>query len=458
MINIPLLETVATRQCETAMIARNFYYNGINLLFPQFDHFGNFSGTLVMEIGLLPALTAIGYFITGGVHEWIARLISIIFSIGTVIFLYFLVKNIFNKKTALWACFCFYLSPLSIIYTRTFQPDSAMLFFTISGFYFFYKYFNSHKLLHIIPGILFIIISIALKITSIYILLPICYLFWQENKSFKFLYSYKFCIIMLSTILPSAGWYVIASHISALIPNDQVIGVWSFSNWFKIKTLLSYEYLHNFIEITAGKTLTPIGLFFFAKSLYKNFNQKNALLYFWLSGVLIYMFLFCENTLSHKYYYLPLLIIGSIFIGVELGKENFGFKNPIKKSMKIILAILVFISIITQIKSAYTLDEKYKYTVEAGKKLQKISTDKNDLVLATRRIYYCNRKGWRFNFDADDSTLIKKFNEFKDNGCKYFVVTELNEFDKFPEFRKYVENNNKLKASEQGFLIFKINN
>ena len=51
------------------------------------------------------------------------------------------------------------------------------------------------------------------------------------------------------------------------------------------------------------------------------------------------MLFFSEQTVSHKYYYLPLLLIGAIFISIELGKENFGFKNPITTIEKAIKAV-----------------------------------------------------------------------------------------------------------------------
>ena len=37
LINIkqPILEVAMWRQCETASIARNFYYNGMNIFYPQ---------------------------------------------------------------------------------------------------------------------------------------------------------------------------------------------------------------------------------------------------------------------------------------------------------------------------------------------------------------------------------------------------------------------------------------
>ena len=90
-INIPLLETVATRQCETASIARNFYKDNLNIFYPKYDRFGDFNGNLIMELSILPYLAAIAYRIAGGVHEWLGRFISILFSVGIVFFIYKLI-------------------------------------------------------------------------------------------------------------------------------------------------------------------------------------------------------------------------------------------------------------------------------------------------------------------------------------------------------------------------------
>ncbi len=46
LINIkqPLLEVAMWRQCDTASIARNFYYNGMNIFYPQVMQGGTTDG------------------------------------------------------------------------------------------------------------------------------------------------------------------------------------------------------------------------------------------------------------------------------------------------------------------------------------------------------------------------------------------------------------------------------
>jgi 4-amino-4-deoxy-L-arabinose transferase-like glycosyltransferase len=454
-INIPLLETVATRQCETASIARNFYYNGFNIFYPQHDHLGAFKGYVIMELGLVPWLASLGYWLAGGVHEWIGRLISILFSIGSIIALFKFVKNLYGEKAGLWAGFIFYLSPLSIIYTRTFQPESAMIFFTITGLFLTYKYITNEKNKYFIPAILCCSMAILLKITATYILLPITYLFWQKNKNFKFLLSWQAWLFGISILCFPFAWYYRGSVIANLIPNTYNQTSYTIKNWFDPAVLFSFETFKDLFEYTAGKTLTPLGFFFLFRSIFKNFNLKNGFIFSWLIGVLIALALFSLN-ISHKYYYLPLLVIGSIFIAKELSKKNLGFNKTLSKKVKIILIFLVIVFIPTQIRSAYTLGKKYKYTVTAGKKMQELS-NKNDVILATRRVYYFNRKGLRLFLENKTTTeLISEFNKAKKAGCSYFLVNELEYFNNAVGFKTYIEKNYDLIYEQEGFKIFKI--
>ena len=80
LINLtqPILEVAGWRQCYTASIARNFYYNGMNIFYPQVSYAGDTAGYIGgTEFNLYPFTVALLYKLFG-VHECLGRLVSII--------------------------------------------------------------------------------------------------------------------------------------------------------------------------------------------------------------------------------------------------------------------------------------------------------------------------------------------------------------------------------------------
>ena len=95
LVNItkPILEVAMWRQCDTASIARNFYYNGMNIFYPQVMQGGTTEGYIGgTEFQIYPFTVAILYQIFG-VHEYLGRLVSILAFCGGAFFLYRLSRN-----------------------------------------------------------------------------------------------------------------------------------------------------------------------------------------------------------------------------------------------------------------------------------------------------------------------------------------------------------------------------
>ena len=87
-INQPILEVAGWRQCYTASIARNIYYNGMNIFYPQALRYGDTKGYIGgTKFNIYPYPVAILYKLFG-VHECLGRLVSIAVFCGGAFFLY----------------------------------------------------------------------------------------------------------------------------------------------------------------------------------------------------------------------------------------------------------------------------------------------------------------------------------------------------------------------------------
>ncbi len=134
-IHAPLLDHPGWRQGDTAAIARNFAELNGNIFFPQTEYNGAPPNYVELELQIVPYLASLLYKMFG-VHEVFGRLIAIGFGVGTIAVVGFYGRWLFASGFAgLIAMALYAIFPGSIYYSRTFQPDGAMVFFLTAALY-----------------------------------------------------------------------------------------------------------------------------------------------------------------------------------------------------------------------------------------------------------------------------------------------------------------------------------
>lgn len=92
---------------------------------------------------LVPVLAAISFGLFG-VHEASARLVPIAASLGSVLFLYLLARDLYGRRLALLAAFLFALTPLHAYFGRMLSEEPITEFF-ILGSVFFYQRWSASR-------------------------------------------------------------------------------------------------------------------------------------------------------------------------------------------------------------------------------------------------------------------------------------------------------------------------
>jgi hypothetical protein len=134
-IHDPILDHPGWRQGDTASIARNFARLQFNIMYPQTTYNGPPPNYVELELQIVPFIAAALYKIFG-VHEVFGRLISLAFSVGTVVVVGLFARWLFSDALAgLLAAFVYAIFPGSVYYGRTFTPDGAMVFFLTAALY-----------------------------------------------------------------------------------------------------------------------------------------------------------------------------------------------------------------------------------------------------------------------------------------------------------------------------------
>jgi hypothetical protein len=131
----PILDHPGWRQGDTAGIARNFARLQYNFMYPQTTYNGPPPNYVELELQIVPFLAATLYKVFG-IHEVFGRLITIAFSLATVVTVAHFARWLFAGSIAgIAAAFAFAVFPGSVYYGRSFTPDTAMVFFLTAALY-----------------------------------------------------------------------------------------------------------------------------------------------------------------------------------------------------------------------------------------------------------------------------------------------------------------------------------
>ncbi len=135
-INAPYTSIHWIKQLQIAPIAKHFYEDGYNILWPETDYSADRPGYIEIEFQLVTFLTALLYPVFG-IHEWVGRAVAISFSIGSLILLYGLLRRYLGDRPATFGLLFFAFAPANWYFSRVLMSEPLMLFFSIGVVYFF---------------------------------------------------------------------------------------------------------------------------------------------------------------------------------------------------------------------------------------------------------------------------------------------------------------------------------
>lgn len=414
-INSPLLDHHSWRQTDTAAIARNFYSNGFDLFHPQIDWGGSSPGYVETEFQIIPFIIAILYKIFG-ISEWVARLVSIAFSLGSVYLLYMLARTYFDVKTSAFSVLIFIISPLELYFGRAVMPDSAMIFFSIGSLYFFDKWTKKERWGLFAIAVICTALAILLKVSALYLGLPLLWLSYSRYGK-KLIVEPKLYLFAMLALIPPAIWYYYA-HVA--FAQYATFGIWDVGSgkWGNTAIWFDRDFYIMMFNRLATVVFTPVGLILFVYGLFLKSKLRTNLFYFWVLAVLIYFIVVANGNFAHDYYQRPLVPPGAIFVGLALSKIY--EKN---KWASLALIAIILISAIYTAAPFYTEDT---IILDAATTTDKI-VEKNALIITTESeiganpdiLYYSQRKGWTVQGTSWSPAII---DSLKSQGADYFVI------------------------------------
>ena len=408
-VTYPYLDHHSWRQTQTAMIARNLYRNKFNIFQPYVD-WGGGETISEVEFQITTVLTAFLYTIFG-IKDLVGRIIPIMFSLLAIVYMFKLTKFYFNERLALFTSFVYSILPLNVFFTRVLMPESGMLFFTIISLYYYSQYLKNNQNKDYIFSIVFTLLAFLSKQPNLLLLFPLFYLTYEKYKrKLKKKLIIYFVITLSITIL-----YYTFIH---FVADNKVITAIGTGSWGNSQLWLSSIFYGTLLLRFSTLIFTQLGFFLVPIGIYLT---KKRVFHVWFLSVILYFFIVGKANLIHTYYQMPIIPIGSFYIGVALYKV---YKTKYKIA-SYSLCILLLILSVSNLLPLYGLYAHPAY--DAGQKLMTIDKDNSKVLTVIHRkdmgpelLYYADKKGWMIHYDEFNNETIM---DYKNLGAGYIAIT-----------------------------------
>ncbi|MDA0692222.1 MAG: glycosyltransferase family 39 protein [Nitrospinae bacterium] len=456
----PLLDFHSWRQTLTATIAQNFYLEEMNLLQPATNWVHEY---YEFEFQVYPYLVALLYKIFG-FHDILGRVVSIAFSLGTVGMLYLLGKRYYDPATGLVAAAIFSILPMSVFYTRAFMPESAMLFFSVAMLYSFTRWLDTGTWRDFFLASLFTTLTFLIKLPTLYMGGPLLFLAWLKFGKTIFA-QYKLYLFVLLILAPPLLWY---SHMADLhaqahqgesiwLGNDKLANQGILFDYKFYKLIFWTRLVEKMFAFTAFPFLV-LGM------LSKTERKEQYLFHVWFFSVCAYFLIVAVGNQVHEYYQLPIIPVGSVFVGIFLAKFFKAHPNPgaWKRDIKVGLVLLMIVFI--PIHSIYKLNKRLNFNrdyMTIGEVIKENSGENDRILLQDvganrpQTFYYSDRKGWTLGYRQNLSP--KDIDQYIANGAAYYAMAKIDLETVNKELFDYLSTAHQLVTRDSQLTLFKLN-
>ena len=397
-IDAPIADWHSWRQADTAAVTRNFIKEGLNPFYPKYDDMSGVSENPIANPARFrfvefPVYNLAVYplYLLFGVNETYHRLVSVLFSLGSIIFIFLIAKKYMGFFGALLAGIIFALLPFNVFFSRTTLPEPTFVFFALGMIYFAGRWISEEKKYLLMVSLLFTSISFLMKPWAIFFFLPLFYLVYVKAQKGFWL---KFILFSIVAALPFLLWRLwILQQPQGIPASDWLLN----GDGIRFRPAF-WKWIIS--ERLGGEILGVTGFSLFLIGLITRPRNGKYFLHIWALSSFLFLIIFATGNVRHNYYQISFVPVAAIFLAKGFVDLLRGGENNIARIWTILLALfllpLSFYLSWDKVKGFYQINNPV--IVEAGKKADQI-LPKEVVVLApyngdTAFLYQTNRPGW----------------------------------------------------------------
>lgn len=443
-IDNPVADWHSWRQADTAAVARNFFKEGFNPFIPKHDDMsppGNAAPNLqryrFVELPIYNSLVYFTYLLNGGVDERLARMVSVLISLGSTVFIYLITRRYWGVATSLMSALVFAILPFNIFFSRVILPEPSLVFFSLGMFYFTDRWiFEKTNKLYLLSTI-FTAAAFLTKPMAVFYLLPLAYSYFKVEKKI-WPVPKRYFLWIFSSFLPLLGWRVWISQHPEGIPA---------SNWLLNGNGIRFRpaFWRWIIGDRFGREiLTAPGMVLFFLGLIKKWDKEGMVLHLLALSSFLYLIVFATGNVQHDYYQTFIIPPLSMFLARGFCLLFKGLNGFLARVWTIPFALLFLV--LTFYFGWYEVRGLYQINnwaiVEAGRVADKILPE-DAVVIApyqgdTAFLYQTNRPGWpimassvenmKKNFGVTHYVSVNYDNDTRKIMDEYLILVETSQF------------------------------
>ena len=408
-LHAPVLGVHSWRQADTAAIARNAHLNHLPFWTPQIDWGGMGSGFVESDPPLYAQMVA-GLYGLFGVHEWLARGLSLVLSLLTLLLLVRLGQRLLGDVAGWWGGFFFAVMPWSVFYGRSIQPESLLLLCAAIALERGLAWREQGRLLDLALAGAGLAGAVLIKVLpALWLGLPLLWLAWRRHR-WQLWQRQELWLVAIVVLGLSGAWYWHAHQL--FLSSGLSFGFWGAeANRYSWSELIGLDYWANLLLRTSVRGLAVLGLPLLLLGLWPpQPKPEAALLPIGLLGVLAAGALAPESSAIHEYYQLPLLLFACPLLGQGWVRLR---RRGAKRWLQLGLSLMLLTSV-TVLSLDYWAKEQpagnatwalaQRIQRETPKQARIISITGGDPTL----LYLAERKGWLKGPGAVDGAWLEQ--------------------------------------------------
>jgi len=442
-INNPLADWHSWRQADTAAVSRNFLRNGIDFLHPKFDDISdipsgkdNPEGYRFVEFPIpnaIHALAAKTFPRTDFVL--VGRSLSVLYSLISIILLFYLLKFHTDTNTALLGSLIFAIMPYNIYYSRVILPEPLLITTSLSLLLSSSVWIKRHSNTPFLISLISLSILLLLKAYMAVFIIPVIYLAYEKIGP-NFYRERRLLAQLILGFLPFILWFLWIRQFPEGIPHFK----WAF-NGDNIRFRPAFFYW--IFGVRIGTLILGVwGTVFLLHGLIATVNRKHYFFLFWSLAILIYFTTIATANVRHDYYQaISIPLISSL---VAIGSLSLWRLSRTARAVTIFALTMMFLVGWQNIRGYYQIN--HPEILVAGKDANSLLPPDAKVVAPyngdTAFLYQIDRKGWPYvtlpineliqkgathyvsvNFDNQTREFIDKFRVVKQTPD--YVILEL---------------------------------
>jgi hypothetical protein len=404
----PLFDHQAWRQADTASIARNFYRERFNILYPQIDQRGNQADGYV-ETGLeLFAFTVAAIAKVAGFHHEIGRLLSALLFVASALLVRAFVRRRFGARTAMIAVFLYaFAFPLQLFIERAFMNEALLVCLSLACLVAAQRYLAFARVLNLIALLAASALLGAVKLPYLIVWAPVAGLF-LESRGTRGLLSWELALMMAVDLAAAGAWYSHAHRLAL----ETGLSFGLFDKLFDARLVFSPDFAAVIAARLTRDVLGPVGILGTAVGLFAAVKQRRWCEPLGVAAFAAYVLLVARGNYIHDYYQLAIMPVAPSLAASGLGSIAARVASDRRRQRTVLAGLLALAATSTFVRlaSAHSWFEYADNQMDVCRRLASTVDPNERVVIAGNNdplfLYCIDRKGWLLSPAESDRAHI----------------------------------------------------